>query len=185
MPKRKPEEAELKQREEQQEEEEGGSEQEEAEGSSEDGSEGSSSGDEDDSSGPEVSEESAESDDDEDGEAFDEVQVEFQFFDPAEKDFHGLKALLANFLDGEQYDSSGLVDTIIKQVGSLNGQHWLCLDSACGLGGSAWRMRGCPYAAADAHRRPCSRRHACRSIACPDHPHSWQYETIATSIIPR
>ena len=72
--------------------------------------------DSDDSSGPEVSDEDEEDEDDEDGEAFKEVQVNFQFFDPHEKDFHGLKALLHTYLDGQQYDCSGLVDTIIQQV---------------------------------------------------------------------
>lgn len=73
-------------------------------------------------SAPEVSDDEDEEDDDSggaDGEAFDEVNVNFQFFDPQEKDFHGLKALLHTYLDGQQYDSSGLVDTIIKQVRRL------------------------------------------------------------------
>jgi hypothetical protein len=35
---------------------------------------------------------------------------------PQEIDFHGLKALLHTYLDGEQYDGSGLADTIIAQV---------------------------------------------------------------------
>jgi hypothetical protein len=82
----------------------------EGESQSEEGSSGS------DGSSPEVSDSEDGSEDDDDGEAFEEVKVDFQFFDPAEKDFHGLRALLHNFLDGEQYDASGLVDTIIKQV---------------------------------------------------------------------
>lgn len=69
---------------------------------------------------PEASSSDAESADDEDGEAFKEVNVQFEFFDPQEKDFLGLKALLNTYLDGQQYDCSGLVDAIIKQVSVPN-----------------------------------------------------------------
>ena len=45
-----------------------------------------------------------------------DVNVDFEFFDPQEVDFHGLKALLQTYLDGETFSCSELVDTIIKQV---------------------------------------------------------------------
>lgn len=66
-----------------------------------------------------------------------EINVEFDFFDPEEKDFLGLKALLSGYLNGEQFDSSGLIDTIIAEVGHARG---LCpatpqpQPSACTLG---------------------------------------------------
>lgn len=86
-------------------------------GSDEEPSSGSSgsSGDEDgSSSGPEVSDE-PEAGDSDDPDAFDKIDVNFEFFDPKESDFHGLKALLHSYLDGQQYDSSPLVDAIIQQ----------------------------------------------------------------------
>jgi protein BCP1 len=83
-------------------------------GSDEEGSSDSSSGDGGSSSGPEVSDDEKEDSDDPD--AFDKIDVNFQFFDPKEADFHGLKALLHSYLDGQQYDSSPLVDAIIEQV---------------------------------------------------------------------
>lgn len=64
---------------------------------------------------PSASASGDESDDDADGEAYKEINVEFEFFDPKEKDFHGLKTLLHSYLDGQQYDCSGLVEAIIKQ----------------------------------------------------------------------
>lgn len=45
-----------------------------------------------------------------------EVDIDFEFFDPQEIDFHGLKALLQTYLDGSSYSCSELVDTVIKQV---------------------------------------------------------------------
>lgn len=51
--------------------------------------------------------------DDEDGEAFDHIDVNFEFFDPSEDDFHGLKTLLIHYLDGEEYSCSELVEAII------------------------------------------------------------------------
>lgn len=45
-----------------------------------------------------------------------EVDVDFEFFDPQEIDFHGLKALLQTYLDGSTYSCSELVDTVITQV---------------------------------------------------------------------
>ena len=44
------------------------------------------------------------------------VQVDFEFFDPQEGDFHGLKALLHTYLDGEAFSCSELVEAIIQQV---------------------------------------------------------------------
>ncbi|GLI60059.1 hypothetical protein VaNZ11_001911, partial [Volvox africanus] len=72
--------------------------------------------DSDDDTSPEASPSEAESEDDEDGEAYKEVNVNFEFFDPQERDFLGLRALLNTYLDGQQYDCSGLVDAIIKQT---------------------------------------------------------------------
>lgn len=69
----------------------------------------------DDDSCPEVSDE-IEDDDNEDEDAYKEINVDFEFFDPKEIDFLGLKSLLTSYLDGQQYDCSGLVDTIINQV---------------------------------------------------------------------
>jgi protein BCP1 len=83
-------------------------------GSDEEGSSDSSSGDDGSSSGPEVSDDEKEASDDPD--AFDKIDVNFEFYDPKESDFHGLKALLHSYLDGQQYDSSPLVDAIIEQV---------------------------------------------------------------------
>jgi len=53
------------------------------------------------------------SEDDEDGEAFDSIDVDFLCADPEEDDFHALKTLLTNYLEGEQFSSSELVDAII------------------------------------------------------------------------
>ena len=58
----------------------------------------------------------ADSDADADGET---VTVDFEFFDPQEIDFHGLKALLQTYLDGEAFSCSELVEAIIQQVSSL------------------------------------------------------------------
>lgn len=67
---------------------------------------------------PDVSDEPEDKDDDsdeEEGDDFVEVDADFQFFDPAENDFHGLRALLHTYLDGLQFNSSELVDAIIQQ----------------------------------------------------------------------
>jgi protein BCP1 len=53
---------------------------------------------------------------DSESEGNEEVDVDFEFFDPQEVDFHGLKALLQTFLDGSPYNCSELVNTVIKQV---------------------------------------------------------------------
>lgn len=59
----------------------------------------------------------------------DEVDVNFEFFDPQEIDFHGLKALLQTYLDGSSYSCSELVDTVIKQVQFVKSQHTLiCVE---------------------------------------------------------
>ena len=58
------------------------------------------------------------SEDSEDEEG-DTVEVDLEFFDPSEKDFHGLKALLRTYLDDTDFSGcSELVEAIIKQVGS-------------------------------------------------------------------
>lgn len=62
------------------------------------------------------SDEGAQSEDNSDGEAFDSVTVDFDFAEPQESDFLGLKTLLTNYLDGQQYDASGLVDLVLKHV---------------------------------------------------------------------
>jgi protein BCP1 len=54
------------------------------------------------------------SSDDEDGAAFDSVDVDFEFFDPQEGDFHGLRALLQSYLDGAQYNCSELVEAATR-----------------------------------------------------------------------
>ena len=64
---------------------------------------------------PEVSSEQEE-EDDEDSD-FSQINVDFDFFDPKESDFHGLKTLLNSYMDGQQFDCSGLVEAIIAQVG--------------------------------------------------------------------
>ena len=60
-----------------------------------------------------------EEDDDEEGDQ--EVETSFEFFDPTEGDFLGMKGLLKSYLDQDVYDCSGLVDHVIKQktVGSV------------------------------------------------------------------
>jgi len=63
-------------------------------------------------------EKAADHDDTEDSDGDDdasEVQVEFEHYDPQESDFHALRHFVTRYLDGEPYDSSGLVDLIIKQ----------------------------------------------------------------------
>lgn len=64
------------------------------------------------SAGSELEDSSSDSGSDDKG----EVDVDFEFFDPQEIDFHGLKALLQTYLDGSSYSCSELVDTVIKQV---------------------------------------------------------------------
>ena len=45
-----------------------------------------------------------------------EVQVDFEFHDPRESDFLGLKALLHSYLDGQDFSCSELVDAVIRQA---------------------------------------------------------------------
>lgn len=59
---------------------------------------------------------SEESSDDEAGEAFEQVDVDFGFYCPQEKDFHGLRTLLQNYLDGQEWACSELADAIIRQA---------------------------------------------------------------------
>lgn len=94
-----------------------GSEEDESSGSdgSSEGSSGASSGSDSDSL-PDASEDGPSSEDDEDGEAYKEITVDFEFMGPKEKDFLGLRALLQTYLDGTPYNVSQLVDLIIKQV---------------------------------------------------------------------
>jgi len=70
-----------------------------------------SSGDSDDHDGSDEEEDSSDDDDDDKK----ELQVDFRFFEPAERDFHGLRALLGSYLDGKGYDVGGLVDAVIAQ----------------------------------------------------------------------
>ncbi len=59
---------------------------------------------------------SSESSDDEAGEAFEQIDVDFGFFCPQEKDFQGLRTLLQGYLDGQQWACSELADAIIRQA---------------------------------------------------------------------
>lgn len=103
----------------------------EGEGGSDEGDEGESGDSDDDEDGsdedeqssgdsedsfPSASSDEAESEDDEDGEAYKEIDCAFEFFDPQERDYHGLRALLGTYLDGQQYDLSGLCDAVIRQT---------------------------------------------------------------------
>ncbi|KAH7421642.1 hypothetical protein KP509_13G069000 [Ceratopteris richardii] len=54
------------------------------------------------------------SDEDEDS-SVELVNVDFEFFDPKEDDFHGVKALLRSFLDDISWDIGGFVDIILGQ----------------------------------------------------------------------
>jgi len=45
-----------------------------------------------------------------------ELQVDFEFFSPEEKDFLGLKSLLVPYLNSQEFDSSALIDAIIAEV---------------------------------------------------------------------
>lgn len=51
----------------------------------------------------------------------DEIQVEMQFFDPVEGDFHAVRAFLSKYAGGLQYDVGDLVDLVISQrtVGTM------------------------------------------------------------------
>ncbi|KAF5827059.1 p21-C-terminal region-binding protein-domain-containing protein [Dunaliella salina] len=103
----------------QQKREEEESEEEPSSSGSEQSSSGSEDGSEDDSEFPDVSD--AEEDSSDADEDIEEIQVEFEFFTPEEKDFLGLKNLLAPYLNGQEFDSSALIDAIIAEgdVGSV------------------------------------------------------------------
>lgn len=58
------------------------------------------------------------SEDDSEGCAFESIDVDFEFFDPDEGDFHGMKTLLTNYLDGTIYKCSELVENVIATPGS-------------------------------------------------------------------
>ena len=53
------------------------------------------------------------------GSDIDEINVSFDFVDPVEADFHGIKLFLMNLLDGNNFDSSGLVDLMLEQAGEV------------------------------------------------------------------
>ena len=69
---------------------------------------------------------SGESSDDEAGEAFEQVDVDFEFYCPQEKDFLGLRTLLANYLDGKEWACSDLADAIIQQASEAGAQQIIC-----------------------------------------------------------
>ncbi|XP_023640202.1 protein BCCIP homolog isoform X2 [Capsella rubella] len=45
-----------------------------------------------------------------------DVQADFEFFDPKPTDFHGVKTLLQNYLDDKEWDLSSFVDLILEQT---------------------------------------------------------------------
>lgn len=49
------------------------------------------------------------------------AKVDFEFFDLAEIDFHGIRALLNRYLDGDQWDLSGMADALIAQASFCTG----------------------------------------------------------------
>lgn len=80
------------------------------------------------------------SDDDEDGEAFDSIEVDFEFADPTEDDFQPLRTLLTGLLDAKTFALSDLVNAVIQQskqnnIGSL---------VKCGASGGGERGGGGP-----------------------------------------
>lgn len=44
------------------------------------------------------------------------VYADFEFFDPKQDDFHGLKSLLTTYCDGKEWDLSGFIDIILAQT---------------------------------------------------------------------
>ncbi len=44
------------------------------------------------------------------------INVDFEFFDPNEGDYHGIKTLLNALLDGEPFSTAPLADYILQQV---------------------------------------------------------------------
>lgn len=92
-------------------------EQEDSPSGSEEDSDDDDSGDSDDSY-PEVSsEDEGEESPGEEDEHYENINVDFLFNNPGEGDYLGIKTLLTNYLDGDQWDVSGLADAIIKEVG--------------------------------------------------------------------
>ena len=83
------------------------------------------------------------------------VDVDLEFFDPAERDFHGLKALLKTYLDGNEFTGcSELVEMIIKQV-CPHRQHnseWSVVITLCRPCPS---YRGACEVCSNAHNRLC------------------------------
>ncbi|MCO5605139.1 hypothetical protein L7F22_059319 [Adiantum nelumboides] len=57
----------------------------------------------------------SEKSDAEDDDSQEIVDVDFEFFDPKEEDFHGVKALLRTYLDDSTWDLGGFVDIILGQ----------------------------------------------------------------------
>merc|ERR1719390_430216 len=70
---------------------------------------------------PEEEEISSYSDESQDEDQFkptneiDDIDVNFSFLDPDEKDFHSVKNFIVRLLDGEIWDSSSLADVIISE----------------------------------------------------------------------
>lgn len=50
-----------------------------------------------------------------DGEEVEEIEVDFDFFNPKEIDYHWIKTFLKNYLDKTSFDIEGLTDLIIAQ----------------------------------------------------------------------
>ncbi len=44
------------------------------------------------------------------------ADVDIQFYDPQDRDFHGLAALLQGYLDGDSFSCSSLVEAVLKQA---------------------------------------------------------------------
>lgn len=49
------------------------------------------------------------------------INVDFEFFDPTEGDYHGIKVLLNGLLDGQPFATAPLADFILQQVCALGG----------------------------------------------------------------
>lgn len=94
---------------------------------------------------------SEESSDDEAGEAFQQVDVDFGFYCPQEKDFLGMRTLMQNYLDGQEWACSDMVEAIIAQVRSFKlltaRSRWMQhISAACKMhaslgGGRRWQRR--------------------------------------------
>lgn len=57
------------------------------------------------------------------------VYADFEFFDPKQDDFHGLKSLLTTYCDGKEWDLNGFIDIILAQttVGTVVKTDEVCL----------------------------------------------------------